>query len=86
LVVERQDLALGSFCGRDLFEQRALADLAGAEHDDNASIGQSHLDGALSVSGDEYRRGHLPSLTGDPDKSTTTSPRNHHDSPTDPPP
>jgi hypothetical protein len=53
LVVEGQDLAAGSLSGRDLFEQRALADLAGAEQDDNASMGQGRLDGALSMSGDE---------------------------------
>ena len=57
LVVERQDVAAGSLGGRDLFEQRALADLTGAEHDDDARIGQCRLDGALGVSGDESRWG-----------------------------
>jgi hypothetical protein len=38
LVVERQDLAARSLGGRDLFEQCALADLAGSEQDDNASM------------------------------------------------
>jgi len=77
-VVERQDLAACSFSGRDLLEQRALADLAGAEHDDNASIGQRRLDGTLRVSGDESRWRHPRSLTGDSDTSTTKAPRNHH--------
>jgi hypothetical protein len=34
LVVERQDLAARALGGSDLFQQRALADLASAEYDD----------------------------------------------------
>lgn len=49
LVVERQDFPAGSLSGGDLFEQRALADLAGAEHHDNARIGQCRLNRALSA-------------------------------------
>jgi hypothetical protein len=85
LVVERQDLAAGALGSRDLFEQRALADLSGAQHDDDARIRERRLDGALGVSCNESRCGHRASLNGGPDKSTTEAPRIHHNNPADPP-
>jgi hypothetical protein len=56
LIVEGQDLTVGSLGRRNLLQQRALADLAGAGHDDHTRVGQRRLHGLLS--GDESRRRH----------------------------
>jgi hypothetical protein len=53
LIVERQDLPASSLRGRDLLQQRALADLTRAQHNHDARIGQCRLDGALRVPGEK---------------------------------